>query len=435
MFTSASLFWRDFLGRAHPDRENRLFAFLFGLVAPIGGSLVSVLFWMAVVWSAFGWLRGWHRAPWRAGPSRVVFAFLAWFAINAIWTIANNGIPASYLLVSPFAFVGALFLIEPMRRSDPGALLDLLMIGAATGALCGLLLALWQVSGDLPRAEGATGNALVFATVCGVAMALSLNLHLRSDSWRRNLGLAGFAAAFACCILSGSRIAVAIVPVAIGAVLLAQDAPRLLQFSRRVSAVVLLAALLGVSMWSITSTERFETMLDDLSNAHITADARTSTGQRIVMWRAATAAVADRPLAGYGIGGRMGAVDAHVRDTPQVFGNFRHPHNAYLSAMLDAGLVGLFGLAAVLLAPVAVVLRAGRDALYPTRKALMLSVVAIYAVSGLTNLMFGHDILDTLFLAVVATVVGSLPPTGEGAGAISANARRSPGLREKLGGV
>jgi O-antigen ligase len=77
---------------------------------------------------------------------------------------------------------------------------------------------------------------------------------------------------------------------------------------------------------------------------------------------------------------------------------YTHFHNFLLDAWVRAGLIGVAALLMLLLVPLLIAVRARRDAVGNAGLAMMAVLVLTYAVSGMTNIMLGHDILDSLFI-------------------------------------
>ncbi|MBN9252537.1 MAG: hypothetical protein J0I86_18515, partial [Mesorhizobium sp.] len=101
---------------------------------------------------------------------------------------------------------------------------------------------------------------------------------------------------------------------------------------------------------------------------------------------------------------------------------FTHAHNGFLSFALDGGMLTLTALVAVLCVPVFIAWRAPRDSSYRARLFLALIVSISYAVSGMTQIMFKHDIMDAFFVFCAILIAASIP-AGSGSDAIRAIAK------------
>src|SRR5690606_18482714 len=88
--------------------------------------------------------------------------------------------------------------------------------------------------------------------------------------------------------------------------------------------------------------------------------------------------------------------------------NFTHAHNAFISSMLDGGIVVLGALLAVLAVPTLVAWRSAHDASYRKRLFLAAQIAMVYATCGLSQIMFKHDIMDSFFIFTAAMVAASV---------------------------
>jgi O-antigen ligase len=120
-------------------------------------------------------------------------------------------------------------------------------------------------------------------------------------------------------------------------------AAMLLRGPRRAFAIAAVPALAVVAFTiSPVMQSRFSTAWQELGNA-AAAKEYTSMGIRVVMWQNSVELIRERPLLGYGLGGLEPAYAAHIKDRASgwkaiVTGD---PHNQYLAAWIDAGIVGL----------------------------------------------------------------------------------------------
>ncbi len=155
--------------------------------------------------------------------------------------------------------------------------------------------------------------------------------------------------------------------------------------------------------------QRVEILADDIANIRQSGDYQSSTGFRLLMYEGAWRAIEQAPLAGYGLAGRMNAVRQNL---PQEWRHipFTHPHNGFLAALLDAGVAGLVVLTVLLAAPVWMAAAAPRDAAWRLRMAIGVSLTAIYAITGMTGIMFEHDIMDSAFVITLVILAASINP-------------------------
>ena len=115
----------------------------------------------------------------------------------------------------------------------------------------------------------------------------------------------------------------------------------------------------------------------------------------------------EAPWSGYGIYERMDAVQAQVPAERLHLVMYSHPHNGFLAALLDAGVSGLVALLLLLAAPVVIAAMADRDEAWGTRMAAALILTVGYVASGMTNILFEHDLMDSAFITILSLIAAS----------------------------
>lgn len=132
-------------------------------------------------------------------------------------------------------------------------------------------------------------------------------------------------------------------------------------------------------------------------------------GERLRLWAAAWRAFLESPVWGYGIQNRMDVLLPDLIADGHTVTRFSHAHNAYLSAALDGGVLAVAALLTMLAAPVVVAWRAPRDHDYRRRLFLAVILVTCYALIGLTQVLFKHDIMDSFYIFACAIIGASIP--------------------------
>jgi O-antigen ligase len=178
-------------------------------------------------------------------------------------------------------------------------------------------------------------------------------------------------------------------------------------------AVISVVALVGIVFASGALRARLALIGNDIYRMEQSGDYNSSTGQRILMWKGGWVAFLQAPLAGYGYGGRMEAVRQALPEQQRRFAGFTHPHNAYLAALLDAGILGLVVLLALLAVPVWVPARARHDGVWRLRLAAGMILTLCYAVSGAVGIMFEHDLMNAAFVVILIVLVDSAVFSGQ----------------------
>lgn len=80
---------------------------------------------------------------------------------------------------------------------------------------------------------------------------------------------------------------------------------------------------------------------------------------------------------------------------------FSHFHNGFLTALVEAGILGAVTLAAIFVVAArnaAKVLRTSTDAIERFGATLIVIVVITYLTAGMTGILVGHDILDSVLM-------------------------------------
>ena len=139
--------------------------------------------------------------------------------------------------------------------------------------------------------------------------------------------------------------------------------------------------------------------------------AYSSLGARLDMFKAAIIMIEKRPLWGLGLGGYLEGgkevrklypnIDQHV-------GTWSNPHNEYLLVMVEKGLIGLFTLLLLFVAPgylfIRVIKKADNSSVGRQLKFYAmsgLSLLVVYVVVGLSVALFQHDVFNHFFALMV----------------------------------
>jgi O-antigen ligase len=386
------------------DRNNAIFVFLMGALPAVAGSAISFLLGTAFVWGAISLVL--RRFEFRLTRSDLVIcwtftAFVVLVLATALMGENRAEIPRhTYWLL---AFLSPWVVIPRMRASPDIDYLNHFIVGAGVGAIGGMLIGFVESVGLGHRPAGGAGNAAIYAMMC-LCLAIVSGLNINHPERRlRLLAVAGVVAGLVAVVLSLTRgVAMAALPALL---LLLAYAPRAWRFSTRFAIVMLalvVAALYAsadlLQLRAIETIHEVERVLAGGSSENI--------GERLRLWSAGLKAIADSPFIGHGIQNRMLKVEDYlVGDGLPIMG-FTHAHNAFISFMLDGGVVVLVALVGVVAAPTYVAWRAAHGP--NSRKRLFLAgeVALIYSLCALSQIMFKHDIMDSffIFLAILIAV-------------------------------
>ncbi|MBO9794000.1 O-antigen ligase family protein [Xanthomonas phaseoli] len=279
--------------------------------------------------------------------------------------------------------------------------------GALVGVFAAMLIALLQVMNGADRAEGFT-NAIVFADI--VLMLLVVAVFCRPLGSVRWLVGAGVATVVVI-VLSGSRGVWLAMLATLG--VLIWGAPwhstrvRLLTF---IGGAVL-AVGVALSVPALTDQMRLGELQRDLQRYEV-GDTDSSAGARIERLHVAWDTVTAHPLTGVGVG----RFDDAMHDLPACAADpslFRcqlgHAHNDLAEWSATQGVPGLLLLLAVYGVPLWMFVRLHRRSGQqqfrgPAAAGVML--VISYALCGLTQSMFAHQVAASFYTAMVGVLVG-----------------------------
>jgi len=389
----------DFLfrpGPAHMALANRVYfpaCLCFGIFLGTGVTVFAIA---GMVWVIFHFLSG--RMSWRL-PYPVTLsaaAFAAFFAVELLAALIHASPTSLYEVTENLPFLGltALYAVCVVERA---ALLKVVEAVAPVAAVVGLCAAL-PVWSPAARIELMAGNASVFAVLAAIVFAINLIALLRDPGrTRRWVWLLGAVAAAILVVASGTRAmwpALLVVPGICAICFRRGGFP--LGWRQGGIALTAVAALAIASYGEVSA--RLGATASDLARIE-EGDFTGSIGQRYHLWRAGLEVFAENPVLGAGPGGFNDAVADRIEELSGERKVYGHAHNAIITELVRAGVLGLAALAALFLVPLAQILKAPRDGSGQAGLAFLLSVQAVYVLSGTTGLAIGHDILDATFIS------------------------------------
>ena len=407
------------------DRSNRLYPAAVGLAFGFGGSAGTVLIWAAAVWAVFRLVQSKIRLH-LSGPIVLFMAAGALYWLSAVVMAAGN--PDDHqnlnLVAERLIAFGIILFHGRLAHSRPRHVLSSLQWAGALGALgCGFWAVLETFFLGEARAAGAAGNPGPFATVSAVMFALSLAgiVDPRWNGHRVHRLVFGAAVMASCLAVLASGMRGLVPALLLGPLIFIALHPAERTFlNMRVLLVVLLALSAAWFALGERVNERFGRLAQEITVDGLVANPLTSLGQRVAVWSCALQELPDVWLTG---DGRQDAQEFMGDCTTELTGRriqFTHFHNAGLNALMYGGMLELVAILGLLLAPLAVVLQALRrrdgGAFHRFGAGMVVSLVVIYALNGATNLMFGHDILDSMyiyFMTAALSVLQPPPPQGE----------------------
>lgn len=388
------------------DTLNRSFLVLLYALLGFGGSVYSALVFGAIGVCLAKLALGRLQLDWSALPVSIALAGLAYYVSGALMVVLQPGDANLSLLWERLPFLGFLPLIAQTSLSQREALRNGLEIGAIAGAFgvavwVGIEFYLYQGPPATFRASGPAGNPGPFATTSAFLFAVTLFATGHGESRFRALAALGAVLSALAVGLSGMRTLLPVLVLVPLLYLIVFPEIRRAWLEPKILLVLAAACALFAVVTGPTIAERVSRLAAD-ATVGFEPNASQSLGQRIAMWHCGWDAFTDAPLLGLG---RAGAQDFMTECTLDITGKalaYSHFHNAVITALASGGLFELFATLLMLAVPVYWVWRRRHDPDARYGIALIGTVIIIFGLNGVANIMLDHDIHDALFIHATA---------------------------------
>ncbi|MCB8837419.1 O-antigen ligase [Aurantimonas sp. VKM B-3413] len=415
-------------------RRNRIAWVLLFAMVPLAGSVLSVSVALLAIWALLSVMLGRFRFRLEAPDRPVAFSGLFLVAVLAVTDFLHQPpLGAALNALGLLFFVAPAVLVSRMRAGEGGPVLPAVYRGAAIGGCVLLPIVLTQYFVfDMQRVSGFEGNpgplSVVALLTCGLAL---LDLSSKHPAGRNALALMGALGAIVALFLTGMRGSLPALPLVI---LIAVAARRRMLFGvwrrgsgRRRSLIAASCALAVAAVGLVVVPPLLLRLAETEANLDLLSthpNAVTSIALRVDLYAAAWQAFLERPVFGWGASGLWQAVQPHLDPTLYNGFSFNHLHNIFLTVGVEAGLLGIAALILTIAAPLWTAWRwrslpAGHD-----RLAFAAILISAYLIPGLTNIMFFHDILDSVWALSVATLCASVPVADEASAGSAARDRQ-----------
>ena len=398
--------------------RNRISNFGFYFLAAAGGSGASVAAALLGSWALLSMLLGRFRFRLERSDRPIVVTTLLFFAVMATSELLHADNSTAWLDVAALLpFIIPFFLISRMRQSSFPDTLPPAFLGAAVGGLVLLPIVLFEYQFVSLRVQAFAGNSgpLSVTSLLCAGWAL-LGVSRTQSRTHLLLILLGVLGASLAVILSGMRGAWPLLPIVLGIAVFARRREYAALWRQgsviaRLGVIAMFAVILAcialVALPLILT--RLDQMWSDLGLIAANSDTPTSLNLRKEMYGAALKAIEAEPLIGYGSENHWRAVTPYLNRETFDGRTFSHFHNVFLTVGVDAGLIGIAALIAMISAPIMVAWRA-RKALGGSRRlAAALILVVSFVGAGMTNIMLFHDILDAVWVFSLALIAASVP--------------------------
>lgn len=383
-----------------PRRSAFIFVPLLGFLPLTTGSVATAWYFAGVVYTGLIWFLGRIGTVWPESTAFGCIAALVYFASTLVSPLLfPNALAGLSDVGTSLHFLAFIFLVGALVQAPRVDVLDLYLNGLRAAAIAafgyGLVELLWV---GAARVTAGMSNPIPFADAAILAAGLSMVGFPRLSGRMRIFALGASASGLGASLLSQTRGALLAAPL-LAAIALAHVWP-LVRVRARIAAAVggcFLAAALAIAAMT-PLPERLFSLGFQLEQGSVLHSADPSTAHRAILWTYGLAALAERPL-GFGSQNavsevrRLAARDGF--DVPP----YNHLHNEFLTTAVGRGVIGLAALLLLLAAPVIVAVRSVADPRRGDRIAFGAMLSGSYAVFGMTNVLFGHDEMNTTFCA------------------------------------
>ena len=170
------------------------------------------------------------------------------------------------------------------------------------------------------------------------------------------------------------------------------------------SALAVSCTALAIGAFSFVGTQIIPSRVEALVNDWRLMSEQGNYGQRAELWRIGISAIEESPVLGHGPQATRPLIRNGFKKAGLDVG-YSHLHNGFLTAWVEAGIVGMLSLMAVFIVAAYLAVRtlatsSAADARLGA--VLLIAVVTTYVVNGLVGIIVGHDILDTVLIAFLA---------------------------------
>lgn len=121
---------------------------------------------------------------------------------------------------------------------------------------------------------------------------------------------------------------------------------------------------------------------------------------------------------GYGLSNRRDLLNGPMQNAPEKLKTcygaphtyFNHFHNGYLTALIDAGILGAITILFLIGSPIVFLIASSRNEYQTHRSVMAVSLVAAYGTESLVGQPFGGDLLDAFYVIICLLLALSVSP-------------------------
>lgn len=373
------------------------------------GSAVSFMFVFAAFAGIYDVLKKHISLKLNIHDRIIVYPAMAYFIVNALSIIRLDFQMSDILSLSQsLLFLLPFFVIKRYRYIGGENQFEIFRNAVPYGALLLLPWIFYEGFYLNMRMSGGAGNAIPFGMICALMAPICLiNLVSKNRSYQL-LSIIGFVIFSVALAFSQSRsMYIAFVPnilIALGYLVYTSK--------QKIRTVIIgILVLISISIFALNSTtvaERFKQLADPFTSVLSGTEIKDeSVGHRYSLLKKGLCFAQNNPIIGYGISNRDEILTSTEIQESDVFDfcnksqdvfYYSHFHNGFLTSFIDVGIFGLLSTLALLFAPIVLALFSPSDGRKILRISIALCLTSVYLMAGLTNLLFGHDLIDSMFL-------------------------------------
>jgi O-antigen ligase len=387
-----------------PDMVKVNFHFTYWLyvLSAFAGSISAFFLAAAAIWAFFrSSLK--HFALSRNTELRIIAVFFALYPLSELISVLVNhrGLPG---LIQTGGALLALSILPVTSRLMLNAQADIANSagrGASVSAIITLVYCLIQIVFlGYDRPEAGNGNASVLAFFALVLACICLSMIAVVEAQFRRLLIVGVLSAIGAVILSSTRAVWGATIVVVFILVWHQRGffKNLIFKTDLFSKTFALLAVLLVGAYLILPRVQFT--LGSLNGSR-SVSTDISISQRAIMWPGGWKLFKASPIFGYGPDSAAETMAALGANPPLSFSHF---HNIFLTAALRGGLLEAGALILIFAGLFWIGLKSAANSYQRAGRLLVLTTATGGFISGMTNLLFTHDIANAVF--IYTTIVG-----------------------------
>jgi len=374
----------------------------FILIIPASGEIAFII----VALYSFFYCYQQKINPFTHSSSRAIsFILITYFGVALLSILASDiSIYAFKRLGTNIHFLVAPWLIVLLSQHlNKNSLNYAIKIGASLAGI----IAYFQYFYLAQRAYG-TVNAIPFGDIALLLSFFSLiNIHNETHK-QKWVSFFSFCLGCSAVILSLSRGAWITAPFLLVGLLFIWYKQK--SISLNLVIVLFIMGVIGIGAASLSPQvqSRLHTAQQDIKVYE--KNSLTSVGTRITLWKTALNAIPSHPILGFGLHNTKQVTADYIenQEIKKALQGFGHFHNEYLTTLVAKGAIGLISLLILLIAPPVLFFSHLSQPNNSYLASLILLLCIGYSFFGLTNLAFGHGIMNTFFVFILSASSGLL---------------------------